>query len=78
MWSEREFLLLLEERAREEKKIVLSGILPAWAARVGDWLGVNPWRLIAPLSCVLYLFLRAVFGEIVAEVTLAIFGGFRW
>jgi hypothetical protein len=77
MKSEGEFLRLLEQRAREEKAIVASGILPSWAAQLGEWLGVNPWRMLIPLSIASYLVIRAVLGEVVVELVLALFGGFR-
>lgn len=78
MKSEHDFLQLLEERASQEKKIVQSGILPSWAASFGEWLGVNPWRLLVPSAVVIYLLLRVVGGETTREVVLALFGGFRW
>lgn len=76
--SEREFLQLLEARAVEEKRVVASGILPKWAARLGEWLAINPWRSLIPVSILIYLLLRVVAGEMLIEVVLAIFGGFRW
>ncbi len=76
--SEAEFLQLLEKRAKEEEKVVKSGILPRWAAVVGTWMGVNPWRLLIPVSILLYIGIRLVAGEGAREVVLAIFGGFRW
>ncbi|MEI6690688.1 MAG: hypothetical protein WCL07_02985 [bacterium] len=76
--SEREFLQLLEQRAVEEKEVVASGILPEWAARLGEWLAINPWRSLIPVSILIYLLLRVVVGGGLVEVVLAIFGGFRW
>jgi anti-sigma-K factor RskA len=78
MKNEREFLRLLEVRAKEERLVFESSILPAWAARAGDWLAINPWRVMIPIALVSYLVLRLVGGEIVREAVLAIFGGFRW
>lgn len=76
--DERDFLQILEERAREEKRVVRSGILPNWAAVFGEWLGVNPWRTLIPSSVFLYLCLRLALGDVIREIVLAIFGGFRW
>lgn len=77
MKSEGQFLQLLEQRAREEKAIVASGILPSWAAQLGEWLGINPWRMLVPLSIAVYLVMRVFLGEVVVELVLALFGGFR-
>jgi len=75
--KESKFLEQLEQRAGEQKRLVATEIMPTWARGVGEWLVVNPWRVLVPLSAILYIFLRLVFGDGVREVVLAIFGGFR-
>lgn len=75
-FAEAKFLEDLEKRARVQKNLVGTEILPEWAVSVGEWLVVNPWRLLAPLACMLYIVLRFVYGEGWREIVLAIFGGF--
>jgi len=75
--TEREFLELLERKAREDSFLVQGGLFPRWASFVGEWLGVNPWRVIVPFSIIVYLFARVMFGEVVREAFLAIYGGYR-
>ena len=75
--SENKFLEELEKIASEQKKIAKTTILPKWALGMGEWLVVNPWRVLIPISTMIYLLARIVFGENVREIVLAIFGGFR-
>lgn len=75
--SEREFLELLESKAREDSELIRGGLFPRWAAFVGEWFGVNPWRVMIPLSVLIYVFARVVFGDVVREAFLAIYGGYR-
>lgn len=75
--SEQKFLEILEKKSQEERKVVESGILPEWASIVGFWLGVHPWRVLVPVSGLLYLGMRAYYGVYLRELILALFGGFR-
>lgn len=77
MKTENEFITQLEEKAREQQKLVRTEILPSWAKGVGGWLVVNPWRVLVPLSGLGYLFLRGAGGVWMRESVLALFGGFR-
>lgn len=74
--SEKEFLVLIEKKAKEEKKIVETEIMPGWARGVGEWLVVNPWRVLAPLSVVLYIAIRMLGGVVIRELILGLFGGY--
>lgn len=74
--AEREFLEILESKAREQRRVVESGILPSWAGAFGNWMGFNPWRLIVPVSFLLYVLLRVFAGVYFRELVLGIFGGF--
>ncbi len=74
--TESEFIKKLEARAQEQRKIVETEILPDWAREAGEWLVVHPWRLLVPLSIILYALGRMVYGEMMTKLVLAIFGGF--
>lgn len=67
----------LESKAAEQRKLVGTEILPHWAIGIGEWLVINPWRVIIPLAALLYIGLRILIGESVREAVLALFGGFR-
>lgn len=74
--SERKFLEILEEKAQEERRVMESGVLPQWAAGVGLWLAIHPWRVIIPISGLIYLSSRLYYGSQMREFILALFGGF--
>ena len=74
--TEREFLKELEGRASEEKKLLKTRIMPRWAKSLGDWLVVNPWRVLVPVSAMVYGLWRMIDGLHAREVVLGIFGGF--
>lgn len=76
MQSEAEFLKTIEAKAREERKILETEIMPEWARGIGEWLVVNPWRVMVPLSAVAYGLLRAVYGSNFRELILGLFGGY--
>lgn len=75
--QESDFLRELESKAIEQRKLVGTEILPNWAVGIGEWLVINPWRVIIPLAGLLYISLRLIWGEPIREAVLAIFGGFR-
>ncbi len=77
MKRESEFLEILEKKAKEQRRLVASQILPPWAAGLGVWLAVNPWRVLAPVAGFLYVLLRAAMGVGFRDFVLGIFGGFR-
>jgi hypothetical protein len=76
MKSEREFLKDLEEKAKEQQRLARTEMIPEWAKGVGDWLVVNPWRVLVPIAAVTYLILRIVLGDDYREFILGLFGGF--
>jgi len=75
--EEARFIAELEKKAREQREVVKTEMLPEWAKGVGEWLVVNPWRLLVPISAVLYSGIRFVGGEGVVEITLSLFGGYQ-
>ncbi len=74
--KEVDFLTELEKKAKEQKNLVKTEIMPDWAKGMGGWLTVNPWRVIVPLSVLGYLMLRIVGGSGLREFVLGLFGGF--
>lgn len=75
--SEIEFLRELEIKAKEERKLLATEILPVWAKGLGEWLVVNPWRVLVPIAGLSYMALRLVGGAPWREFVLGLFGGFR-
>lgn len=76
MKNERSFIQELESRAVEQQKLVQTELIPAWARGLGDWLAVNPWRVVVPVASMAYLVLRMMFGTEYREFILGLFGGF--
>mgnify|MGYP001572416445 CR=1 FL=1 len=72
--NEREFLKILEERAREQEKIINGMVLPKIFTSVSFWLGRHPWRILIPVSIVITLMLHWVIGKRYDELILKIFG----
>jgi len=73
---ETSFIAELEARAIIQKKLVETEMMPVWAKGVGDWLVVNPWRVIVPMSAVVYSVARIGYGLGLRDFILSIFGGF--
>lgn len=74
--SERDFLQEIEAKALEERGLVASEIIPGWARGLGEWLVVNPWRVLIPGASIMYLGLRIMLGVGYREFILGLFGGF--
>lgn len=77
MKTENSFILQLEQKAKEQRKLVETEIMPDWAKGIGGWLTVNPWRVIVPLSVLGYVIFRMVGGNGLREFVLGLFGGFK-
>lgn len=74
--GEAGFIKILEDKAREQQRLVQTEMIPGWARGVGDWLAVHPWRVIVPLSALIYGLLRSAYGGEFRELILGLFGGF--
>lgn len=72
--NEHEFLKILEERAKEQEKLIKDMYFPKVFASVGFWLGNHPWRLLIPFSVILTLILHGILGKNYDEFILKIFG----
>lgn len=68
---------LLEAKAEEEWRLLETEVMPGWAKRLGDWLVVDPWRVLVPVSGIMYLALRIMYGAQWRELLLGLFGGFK-
>lgn len=74
--TEADFLRELEARAKSERRIVETEIMPRWARGLGEWLVVNPWRVIVPIAAISYILIRLSLGVTYREFILGLFGGF--
>jgi len=72
--NEREFIKTLEERAKEQEKIIKGMILPGIFIGVSSWLGEHPWKLLIPIAFIITLILHSLFGKTYDEFILKIFG----
>ena len=72
--NEREFIKTLEERAKEQEKIIKGMVLPKMFTSVSFWLGNHPWKIIIPLSIILTLIFHGILGKRYDELILKIFG----
>ena len=77
MKSEVSFIQELEQKAREQGRLVETEMIPSWAKGMGAWLVVNPWRVVVPLAVLAYGLLRMAYGNDFRELILGLFGGFR-
>lgn len=76
MKAESRFIKELEDKAREQQRLVQTELIPSWAKGLGGWLAVNPWRVLVPLSALTYGLLRIAYGTNYREFILGLFGGF--
>ncbi len=68
--NEREFILKLQERAREQEQAIAK--IPFFSFVV-KWLSVHPWRYLIPLAFILTLLLRFIFGSAYTDNILYLF-----
>ena len=71
--KEHDFLLILQERAREQKKAMDAVPFPKFFRFVIDWLSDHPWRFLIPLAFLISLLLRGVIGSDYTNAVLSIF-----
>jgi len=75
--NEREFLLKLKERAKEQEKLMSDMLFPRLFKAVSVWLGNHPWRILIPLAFIFSLIFHASLGKPYDDLILRIFGGPR-
>ena len=54
MKTEAKFIAELEKKAKEQRRLTETELMPRWAKRIGGWLTINPWRVIVPLGAIAY------------------------
>ncbi|MBI4097822.1 MAG: hypothetical protein HY426_02175 [Candidatus Levybacteria bacterium] len=73
--NEAEFILKLQERAKEQEKIVRDMPFANVFSTISLWLGHHPWRILVPLAFLITLFLRGLMGPRYTDDVLLVF---RW
>lgn len=73
--NEREFLLTLQDRAREQERAMKAVPFPKVFSFVIEWLSNHPWRFLIPLAFLISLLLRGIIGPEYTESILRLFRG---
>lgn len=71
--KEREFIQILQERAKEQKKTMDSVPFPRVFRFISEWLSYHPWRFLIPLALIISLIFRAVIGVHYTNAILKLF-----
>lgn len=71
--NENEFILKLQDRAREQEKIVRDMPFSKVFSTVSLWLGSHPYRILVPLAFIITLLLRGLIGTRYTDFVLYIF-----
>jgi hypothetical protein len=70
--NEREFILQLQERAREQELAIAK--IPFFSF-IAKWLSVHPWRYLIPLAFLVSLIFRGILGSSYTDFILGLFKG---
>jgi hypothetical protein len=73
--NEREFLLTLQDRAREQERAMQAVPFPKIFRFTIEWLSHHPWRFLIPLAFLVSLFFRGVLGPEYTDFILRLFRG---
>lgn len=71
--KQRDFVAILQERAREQKKAMDDVPFPKMFAFVIEWLSDHPWRFLIPLAFLISLLLRGIIGHDYTNFVLQVF-----
>jgi len=71
--QERDFVQLLQNRAREQKKALDAVPYPKFFSFVLVWLSDHPWRFLIPLAFIISLILRGIIGNEYTNFVLWVF-----
>jgi hypothetical protein len=71
--KERDFVQLLQERAKTQKKELDAVPFPKFFAFAIVWLSDHPWRFLIPLAFLISLILRGIIGQEYTNFVLWIF-----
>lgn len=66
----------MEGRVEEQKKLTQTEVMSGWAKGLGEWLVINPWRVLVPMAILIYAVYRVGGGAVGREFVLGLFGGF--
>lgn len=72
--NEQQFLNKLQERAREQERIIKNMPLPRVFSSISLWFGNHPWRIIVPLAFILTYIFHAAIGKPYDDFILKIYG----
>ena len=72
--NEREFIKKLQERAREQEKLIKSMPMPRVFSSVSFWFGNHPWRILVPIAIILTLIFHLAYGKPYDDFILKLFG----
>ncbi|HSX08811.1 MAG TPA: hypothetical protein VLF93_01535 [Candidatus Saccharimonadales bacterium] len=71
--KQSDFVAILQERARAQKKAMDAVPFPRIFAFVIEWLSDHPWRFLIPLAFLISLVLRGIIGPNYTNIVLQIF-----
>lgn len=71
--NEREFLIKLQERAKEQEKLIHGVAFPGFFMKVCLSLGNHPWRVLIPMAFLISLILRGIIGQGYTDFILLVF-----
>ena len=74
--NERNFIELLQERAREQEREIKAVPFPKVFHFIITWLSNHPWRYLIPLAFVMSLLLWVLWGQKYVNFILWMFRGF--
>ncbi len=72
--NERKFIEQLQQRAKEQEKMLKDMPMPKVFSSVSLSLGNHPWRILIPLAILLTLVFHLILGKPYDEFILKIFG----
>jgi len=72
--NELEFIKKLQERAKEQEKLIRSMPMPRIFSSISFWFGNHPWRILVPIAIILTLVFHLAYGKPYDEFILKIFG----
>ena len=72
--NEHAFIQQLQQRAKEQEKLIHDMPMHKVFASISFWFGNHPWRILVPLAIILTIILHLFFGKPYDDFILKIFG----
>jgi hypothetical protein len=72
--NEREFIKKLQERAKEQEKLIQDMPMHKVFSSISVWFGNHPWRILVPVAIILTLIFYFTFGKPYDDFILKLFG----